>query len=126
MSRGLRQRELINFDKVFAPVAKIETIYIDCCFTNINNWSMCKMDVKRAFFNDPLDEDVYASQLVGFKKQDQENKVYKLHQKIDRFLREMGFVKCTFDHGVYVGRRNTNKLIILCLFVDDLLIICNR
>ena len=93
------------------------------------------MDVKCAFLNGPLDEEVYVKQPVGFVKHDEERKVYRLHKalyglkqaprawnkKIDSFLREKEFVKCTTEHGVYV-RRSKSKLLILCLYVDDLLI----
>ena len=93
------------------------------------------MDVNCAFLNGPLDEEVYVKQQVGFVKHNEEKKVYMLHKalyglkqaprawnkKIDNFLREKEFVKCTTQHGVYV-RRNNSELLILCLYVDDLLI----
>ena len=93
------------------------------------------MDVKCAFLNRPLDEDVYVKQPVRFVKHNKERKVYRLHKslyglkqaprawnkKIDSFLREKEFMKCTTEHGVYV-RRSNSKFLILCLYVDDLLI----
>ena len=93
------------------------------------------MDVKCEFLNGPLDEEVYVKQPVEFVKHDEERKVYRLHKalyglkqtprawnkKIDSFLREKKFVKCTTEHGVYV-RRSNNELLIICLYVDDLLI----
>lgn len=68
-------------------------------------------------------------------KQDQEGKVYRVHKalyglkhaprawnkKIYRFLREKEFIKCTNEHGVYVIKNN-NELLILCFYVDNLLI----
>lgn len=79
------------------------------------------------------------SKLVGFEKESQEKKVYKLHEalyglkqapkawnkKIGGILRETRFMKCVIEHGVYVKRSNNNELIILCLYVDDLLITCS-
>ena len=93
------------------------------------------MDAKCAFLNGPLDEEVYVKQPVRFVKHNKERKLYKLHKtmyglkqaprawnkKIDSFLREKKFVKCTTKHGVYVRRINS-ELLILCLYVDDLLI----
>ena len=69
-------------------------------------------------------------------KQGEERKVYRMHKamyrlkqaprgwkkKIDGFLREKEFVKCKSEHGVYV-RRSKSELLILCLYVDDMLII---
>jgi hypothetical protein len=101
----------------------------------MNNWQMRQMNVKFSFLNGPLEEEVYVAQPVGFVKLGEERKVYRLHKalyelkqaprawnkKIDSFLREKKFVKCTIEHGVYV-RRSNNELLILCLYVDDLLI----
>ena len=135
VAKGFLQKEGIVFDEVFAPVARIETIRLVVGLANINNWQMCQMDVKCAFLNGPLDEEVYVAQPAGFAKQGEERKVYRLHKalyglkqaprawnkKIDSFLREKEFVKCTAEHGVYV-RRSNGELLILCLYVDDLLI----
>ena len=135
VAKGFLQKEGIDFDEVFAPVARIETIRLVVGLAEINSWHICQMDVKCAFLNGPLDEEVYVKQPVGFVKHDEERKVYRLHKalyglkqaprawnkKIDSFLREKEFVKCTTEHGVYV-RRSKSKLLILCLYVDDLLI----
>jgi hypothetical protein len=121
---------------VFAPVARIETIRLVVGLANSNNWPMYQMDVKCAFLNGPLTEEVYVTQPVGFEVDGQKDKVYRLHKalyglkqaprawnkKIDSFLGEIKFVKCTTEHGVYVRRSSSNNLIILCLYVDDLLI----
>ena len=136
MVKGFLQKEGTNFDKVFTPVARIETIRLVVGLANMNNWQMCRMDVKCAFLNAPLEEEVYVAQPAGFMKHGEERKVYRLHKalyglkqaprawnkKIYGFLREKEFVKCKSEHGVYV-RRNKSELLILCLYVDDLLII---
>ena len=91
--------------------------------------------MKCAFLNGPLEEEVYVAQPTVFVKHGEERKVYRLHKalyglkqaprvwnkKIDGFLREKEFVKCKTEHGVYV-RINKSELLILCLYVDDLLI----
>ena len=83
------------------------------------------MDVKCAFLNGPLDEEVYVAQPARFVKHGEESKVYRLHKalyglkqaprawnkKIDNFLREKEFVKCTNEHATYVRRRNSEFLI---------------
>jgi hypothetical protein len=136
VAKGFLQKEGIDFDEVFAPVARIETIRLVVGIANINNWSMYQMDVKCAFLNGPLEEEVYVKQPTGFIDEDQKEKVYRLHKalyglkqaprawnrRIDSFLSDMGFLKCTTEHGVYVKRSSSNDLIILCLYVDDLLI----
>ncbi|GAU30981.1 hypothetical protein TSUD_104950 [Trifolium subterraneum] len=138
VARGFLQKEGIDFDEVFAPVARIETIRLVVGLANSNNWPMYQMDVKCAFLNGPLTEEVYVTQPAGFEVDNQKDKVYRLHKalyglkqaprawnkKIDSFLCDIKFVivKCTTEHGVYVRRSSSNNLIILCLYVDDLLI----
>lgn len=68
------KKEGIYYDEVFALVARFETIRLVVGLANMPNWSICHMDVKRAFLNDPLDEEVYVAQSIGFVKQDQERK----------------------------------------------------
>src|SRR4051812_48564738 len=101
----------------------------------MNNWHMCEMDVKCEFLNGPLDEEVYVTQLIEFFKHGEEIKVYGIqkalyglkqaprswNKKIDNFLKEKEFVKFTTEHEIYV-RRSKSELLILCLYVDDLLI----
>ncbi|GAU36961.1 hypothetical protein TSUD_57390 [Trifolium subterraneum] len=136
VARGFLQKEGIDFDEVFAPVARIETISLVVGLANSNYRPMYQMDVKCAFLNGPLTEEVYVTQPVGFEVDGQKDKVYRLHKalyglkqaprawnkKIDSFLCDIKFVKCTTEHGVYVRRSSSNNLIILCLYVDDLLI----
>ncbi|CAJ2632822.1 unnamed protein product [Trifolium pratense] len=136
VAKGFLQKEGIDFEEVFAPVARIETIRLVVGLANINNWSIYQMDVKCAFLNGPLDEEVYVKQPVGFQVDGQKDKVYRLHKalyglkqaprawnkKIDSYLSDIGFIKCTTEHGVYVRRSSSDNLVILCLYVDDLLI----
>src|SRR4051812_3825602 len=102
VEKGIIKKEGIDFDEVFAHIPKIKTIRLVVGLANMNNWHMCRMVVKCAFLNGPLDKEVYVSQLVRFVKHDGEIKVYKLHkalyglkqaprawnEKIESFLRE--------------------------------------
>lgn len=56
IAKGFLQREGVDFDEVFAPVAKIETIRLVVGLENMKNGYMCQMDVKCAFLNGSLDE----------------------------------------------------------------------
>jgi len=93
------------------------------------------MDIKSAFLNDPLDEDVYIKQSSGFIQSGKEKKVYKLtkalyglkqaprawNKRIDSFLHATGFKKCASDNGLYVNTNDCGNLLILCLYVDDVI-----
>ncbi|CAJ2661986.1 unnamed protein product [Trifolium pratense] len=134
--KGFLQKEGIDFNEVFAPVARMETIRLVTALAHYNRWSMHQMDVKCAFLNGPLEEEVYVVQPPGFIDKENESKVYKLNKalyglkqaprawnkRIDRFLSDIGFSKCITEHGVYVMKSATSDTILLCLYVDDLLI----
>ena len=102
--------------------------------------SMYQLDVKSAFLNGPIKEEVFVKQPPGFEVVGHEGKVYKLkkalyglkqaprawNKKIDSVLIQIGFSKCISEHGVYVKGEYESDLVILCLYVDDLLITGNN
>ncbi|GAU41877.1 hypothetical protein TSUD_367420 [Trifolium subterraneum] len=122
--------------KMNPTVARMETIRLVNAIAHCNGWSMHQMDVKCAFLNGPLDEEVCVTQPPGFIIKEHEFKVYKLHKvlyglkqaprawnkRIDKFLSDIGFSKCMTEHGVYVKNCVEKGTIILCLYVDDFLI----
>ncbi|GKD68275.1 retrovirus-related pol polyprotein from transposon TNT 1-94 [Tanacetum coccineum] len=78
VARGYRQEEGIDFEESFAPVARLESIRIFLAFVAHINMVVYQMDVKTAFLNGNLQEEVYASQPDGFVDKDNPNHVYKL------------------------------------------------
>ena len=98
---------------------------------------MNQLDVKYAFLNGPLEDEVYMKQAPGFEKKGMENKVMKLkkalyglkqapcawNKKIDTLLQKLNFTKCSTEHGAYVRLNTNDDLIIIFLYVDDLLVI---
>ena len=133
---GFLQQPGIDFNEVYAPVARIKKIRIVVSIAAYRGWKMHQLDVKSAFLNGPLEEEVYVTQPPGFDVKGQESKVYRLrkalyglkqaprawNKRIDSFLIEAGFTKCVSEHGVYVNDVESVNRIILCLYVDDLLI----
>ncbi|GJT09196.1 retrovirus-related pol polyprotein from transposon TNT 1-94 [Tanacetum coccineum] len=65
VARGYRQEEGIDFEESFAPVARLEAIRIFLAFAAHMNMVVYQMDVKTAFLNGNLREEVYVSQLMG-------------------------------------------------------------
>lgn len=130
------QREGIDCEEVFAPVVRIKIIRLVVGIANNHNWPIYQMDVKSAFLNGLLEEEVFVGYPHGFVVKDQELKFYKLkkalyglkqapkawNKKIDGFLKDVGFKKCVSEHGVYVKTDTNDGVIILFLYVDDLLI----
>ena len=136
VAKGFLQRPGLDYDEVFAPVARIETVRLVIALASYHQWRMQQMDVKSAFLNGPLTEEVYVMQPRGFKVKGQEEKVYRLHKalyglkqaprawnkRIDAFLIQKGFTKCTIEYGIYTRGKTIDEMLIICLYVEDLLI----
>ncbi|GJT79590.1 retrovirus-related pol polyprotein from transposon TNT 1-94 [Tanacetum coccineum] len=82
VARGYRQEEGIDFEESFAPVARLEAIRIFLAFAAHMNMVVYQMDVKTAFLNGNLREEVYVSQADGFVDPDNPNHVYKLKKAL--------------------------------------------
>nr|GEV52342.1 retrovirus-related Pol polyprotein from transposon TNT 1-94 [Tanacetum cinerariifolium] len=79
---GYRQEEGINFEESFAPIARLKAIRIFLAYAAHKNMVIYQMDVKTAFLNGNLREEVYVSQPDGFVDQDNPNHVYKLKRAL--------------------------------------------
>nr|GFC07512.1 retrovirus-related Pol polyprotein from transposon TNT 1-94 [Tanacetum cinerariifolium] len=77
VAHGYRQEEWIDFEESFAPVARLEAIQIFLAYVAHKNMVVYQMDVKTAFLNGNLREEVYVSQPDGFVDPDNINHVYK-------------------------------------------------
>ncbi|GJT41662.1 retrovirus-related pol polyprotein from transposon TNT 1-94 [Tanacetum coccineum] len=82
VAQGFRQEKGIDFEKSFAPVARIEAICIFIENATHKNMTIYQMDVKTAFLNGELKEEVYISQLEGFVNQYNLSHVYKLKKAL--------------------------------------------
>ncbi|GJV82713.1 putative ribonuclease H-like domain-containing protein, partial [Tanacetum coccineum] len=78
VAQGHRQEEGIDYDEVFAPVARIEAIRLFLAFASFMGFIVYQMDVKSAFLYGTIDEEVYVSQPLGFVDPDHLKKVYKV------------------------------------------------
>jgi hypothetical protein len=120
---------------VFALVARIELVRVMLILVAHLNWYVHHMDVKSAFLNGDLGEEVYVSQPLGFIKQGQEQKVYKLHKalyglrqaprawnlKLNLVLHELRFSKWKTEYGLYTRVKNNVRLVV-GVYVNDLII----
>nr|GEW40100.1 uncharacterized mitochondrial protein AtMg00810-like [Tanacetum cinerariifolium] len=82
VARGYRQEEGIDFEESFAPVARLEAIRIFLAYAAHKNMVVYQMDVKTAFLNGNLREELYVSQPDGFVDQDNHNQMYKLKKAL--------------------------------------------
>ncbi|GJZ13309.1 retrovirus-related pol polyprotein from transposon TNT 1-94 [Tanacetum coccineum] len=82
VAQGFKQEEGIDFEESFAPVARIEAIRIFIAYVAHKNMTIYQVDVKTAFLNGELKEEVYISQPEGFVDQDNPSHVYKLKKAL--------------------------------------------
>nr|GEZ59917.1 retrovirus-related Pol polyprotein from transposon TNT 1-94 [Tanacetum cinerariifolium] len=82
VARGYRQEEGIDFEECFAPVARLEAVRIFLVYVAHMNMVVYQMDVKTAFPNGNMREEVYVSQPDGFVDPDNPNHVYKLKKAL--------------------------------------------
>ncbi|GAU43786.1 hypothetical protein TSUD_378110 [Trifolium subterraneum] len=136
VAKGFLQKQGLDYDEVFSPVARHETIRLVITLACSRRWPMFYLDVKSTFLNGPLEEDIYVKQPPSFELKGKEDKVLKLNKalydlkqaprawnkRIDQFLVMQGFVKCSVEYGVYVKHSDDKHMLIICLYVDDLLV----
>ncbi|GJU43735.1 ribonuclease H-like domain, reverse transcriptase, RNA-dependent DNA polymerase [Tanacetum coccineum] len=86
VAQVFRQEEGINYDEVFALVARIEAIRLFLAFASFMGFLVCQMDVKSAFLYGTIEEEVYVHQPPGFVDPAHPNKVYKVKQQPDEIF----------------------------------------
>ncbi|GKC01564.1 retrovirus-related pol polyprotein from transposon TNT 1-94 [Tanacetum coccineum] len=82
VAKGYAQEEGIDFEESFAPVARFEAVWIFVAYAAHKSFPIYQMDVKMAFLNGPLKEEVYAEQPDGFVDPDHPEKVYRLRKAL--------------------------------------------
>ncbi|GJV61680.1 retrotransposon protein, putative, ty1-copia subclass [Tanacetum coccineum] len=133
---GFRQREGLDYFDTNSPVTRITSIRMVLAIAALRNLDGYQMDMKMVFLNDDLEEKIYMNQLEGFIAPGHESKVCRLvkslydlkqaptqwHQKFDHTMLESGSKINECDKCVYV-KDTSSGYVILCLYVDDMLII---
>nr|GEV65545.1 hypothetical protein [Tanacetum cinerariifolium] len=82
VAQGFTQEEGIDYDEVFAIVARIEAIRLFLAYASFMGFLVYKMDIKSAFLYERIEEEVYVCQPPGFKDPDYPDKVYKVEKAI--------------------------------------------
>ncbi|GJR67136.1 zinc finger, CCHC-type containing protein [Tanacetum coccineum] len=126
----------IYYFDTYALVVRISTIRLLIAMSSIHSLNIHQIDVKTTFLNGELDEEVYMNQPQGFIMPGNENKVCKLikslyglkrapkqwHQKFDKVVLSNGYLLNQADKCVYMKFNKSGKGVIICLYVDDMLI----
>ncbi|KAJ9548880.1 hypothetical protein OSB04_021423 [Centaurea solstitialis] len=134
VAKGFRQQEGIDYDETFAPVARIEAIRIFLAYAAHKNMMVYQMDVKCAFLNGVLHEEVYVEQPEGFVDPRFPDHVYALdkalyglkqaprawYETLTIYLLGAGYKKGTIDPTLFL-RKSGDDLIIVQIYVDDII-----
>ena len=138
MAKGYTQKEGVDYEETFSPVAMLKSIRILLSIATFYNYEIWQMDVKTAFLNGNLEESIYMVQPEGFIAQDQEQKVCKLQKSIyglkqasrswnirfDTAIKSYGFEQNVVEPCGY--KKIVNSVVaFLVLYVDDILLIGN-
>ena len=82
VAKGYSQQPGVDFHETFAPVARLDTIRTIIAVAAQKGWLLYQLDIKSAFLNGKLEEDIYVEQPQGFVVDGEENKVYKLKKAL--------------------------------------------
>ncbi|GJW59429.1 retrovirus-related pol polyprotein from transposon TNT 1-94 [Tanacetum coccineum] len=133
VAQGYNQQEGIDYDETYAPVARLESIRILLAYACALDFKLFQMDVKSAFLNGFINEEVYVAQPPGFIDFEKPDHVYKLkkalyglkqapkawYDRLKAFLKheyKMGMV----DNTLFTKKKSSN-LIIVQIYVDDII-----
>ncbi|GJS60140.1 retrovirus-related pol polyprotein from transposon TNT 1-94 [Tanacetum coccineum] len=134
VAKGYAQEEGIDFDESFAPVARLEAVRIFVAYAAHKSFPIYQMDVKTAFLNGPLKEEVYVAQPDGFVDPDHPDKVYRLrkalyglkqaprawYDELSKFLISNGFTKGIIDPTLFTIKYGEDILLVQ-IYVDDII-----
>ncbi|GJW89632.1 putative ribonuclease H-like domain-containing protein [Tanacetum coccineum] len=134
VAQGYKQEEGVDYDEVFAPVARIEAIRLFLAFASFMGIIVYQMDVKSAFLYGTIDEEVYVSQPPGFVDPDHPKKVYKvvkalygLHQAprawyatLSTFLEKHGYRRGAIDKILFI-KKDKKDIMLVQVYVDDII-----
>lgn len=140
VTKGYKQRYGVDYDEIFTPVARIDTIRLLMAIATQNKWKIYQMDMKSEFLNGYLEKEVYIEQPLGYSKQGQQDKVYCLKKalyglkqasrawntRIDEYFQKNGFMKSPNEHALYMKKNEIGDIMIVCLYVDDMIFTGNN
>jgi hypothetical protein len=145
VAQGYRQEEGIDYDETFAPVARLESIRLFLAYAAFKDFKVFQMDVKSAFLNGKLSEEVYVAQPPGFPDPKNPDYVYRLekalyglkqaprawYDTLSTFLLSKGFECGKIDNTLFL-RKVKGHIILVQIYVDDIIFgstkpsLCNK
>ena len=134
VAQGYNQQEGIDFDQTYAHVARLESIRMLLAYACYKKFKLYQMDVKSAFLNGLLKEEVYVKQPPGFEHEQYPDYVFKLkkalyglrqaprawYERLSKFLLKNGFIQGKIDPTLFT-KENGNDILVVQIYVDDII-----
>nr|GEU70677.1 hypothetical protein [Tanacetum cinerariifolium] len=134
IAKGYAQKEGVDFEESFAPVARLETVRLFIAYAAHKSFTFYQMDVKTAFLYGPLKEEVYVNQPGGFVDPYHPDKVYHLkkalyglkqalmawYDELSNFLVSKGFSKGSIDPTLFITKHGEDILLVQ-IYADDII-----
>nr|GFA09879.1 putative ribonuclease H-like domain-containing protein [Tanacetum cinerariifolium] len=134
LAHGHTQEEGIDYEEIFAPIARIEAIRLFLAYASFMGVLVYQMDVKSAFLYGTIEEEVYLCQPPGFEDPENPDKVYKvvkalygLHQAprawyetLATYLLENGFQRGKIDQTLFI-KKQQKVILLVQIYIDDII-----
>ena len=134
VAKGYNQKEGIDFGETYAPVARLEAVKLLLECSSIKGFWLFQMNVKSAFLNGYINEEVFVSQPPGFEDYKNPEHVYKLkkalyglkqaprqwYERLSEFLLSQGYDRGTSDKTLFIKKKRED-IILVQVYVDDII-----
>ncbi|KAK2403095.1 putative mitochondrial protein [Trifolium repens] len=134
VAQGYNQEEGIDYEETYAPVARLEAIRLLLAYACNMNFKLYQMDVKSAFLNGYINEEVYVKQPPGFENHEHPDYVFKLkralyglkqaprawYDRLSKFLIKNGYSRGKVDTTLFIKRKGKDVLLVQ-IYVDDII-----
>ncbi|KAL9254434.1 Retrovirus-related Pol polyprotein from transposon RE1-like protein [Drosera capensis] len=139
VAKGYSQEEEIDFDETFALVARLEAIKMFLAYAAYQGFKVYQIDVKSAFLNGKLQEEVYVEQPPGFEDYEYPEHVYRLdkvlyglkqahrawYETLSTFLCENKFERGKIDTTLFL-KKHKEHILLVQIYVDDIIFGCTN
>ena len=136
VAKGFTQSYGIDYQETFAPITEMNTIRVLLSLAVNLDWALHQLDVKNAFLNGDLEEEVYMEIPSGIETRSNINKVCKLKKSLyglkqfprawfDRFtkaVKRYGYSQCQSGHTMFVKHSLEGKMATIIVYVDDIIL----
>jgi len=135
VAKGFSQVEGLDFDQVFSPVMRFETVRLMLVLATLENWYITGLNVWSTYLYGKLDKEIYVEQPEGFAVPGQECKVLRLWRALyglkqaslawwrtlDESLKELRFERLKSEAGIFFYKKKGTNIVISIIYLDDAL-----